>query len=495
MALPAPALAQTANGQLAAVLRRPDRGASTLTAPACARCRRRPAVTRSPGRPGRRTATSSRSPTSGKINVLDLATRTVDVVARRRVRAPATSTQHGRGRRQIGFRRVRTPTSALVSDADGRQRAGASARELDLATSAFALASNIDEYAYTVGTLLSGPASRLRARRSARPDTPGLVADGTALAYVDSRPRLRPRALRHHGSSAARPRTRASPPLPGELAALGAGRQRARVPPRRHGPGRCRRSRAPRPCRCPASTGATAVDWQPCTAARRSRLPVRARADVQRDDRAGDDADRPARRAARSAVHRSRRAAAATRARLRAAITARVSGSVYTPRPGFVGQDSVTYRVSNGGARLGPRARHGLRRPAAGRGRSGAAPEPPVGPGRGAVPERAGQADAGPQAHDARPAGVRSGVLVHRAPRRHAAGQEEEALQGHGAQARAGRRAACSRCGSSSRPSRRARLKTVFITGTVARGDRRHPARQARGRRPPLILRSGRGCI
>ena len=27
-----------------------------------------------------------------------------------------------------------------------------------------------------------------------------------------------------------------------------------------------------------------------------------------------------------------------------------VSGSVYTPRPGFVGQDSVTYRVSNGGA-------------------------------------------------------------------------------------------------------------------------------------------------
>ena len=27
-----------------------------------------------------------------------------------------------------------------------------------------------------------------------------------------------------------------------------------------------------------------------------------------------------------------------------------VSGSVYTPRPGFVGQDSVTYRVSNGSA-------------------------------------------------------------------------------------------------------------------------------------------------
>jgi hypothetical protein len=27
-----------------------------------------------------------------------------------------------------------------------------------------------------------------------------------------------------------------------------------------------------------------------------------------------------------------------------------VSGSVYTPRAGFVGQDSVTYRVSNGGA-------------------------------------------------------------------------------------------------------------------------------------------------
>ena len=27
-----------------------------------------------------------------------------------------------------------------------------------------------------------------------------------------------------------------------------------------------------------------------------------------------------------------------------------VSGSVYTPRSGFVGQDSVTYRVSNGGA-------------------------------------------------------------------------------------------------------------------------------------------------
>ena len=53
--------------------RRPPRHASTPTAPACGRCGRRRPPVRSPGSPGRRTATGSRSRTPAGSSVFDVA--------------------------------------------------------------------------------------------------------------------------------------------------------------------------------------------------------------------------------------------------------------------------------------------------------------------------------------------------------------------------------------------------------------------------------------
>ncbi len=317
---------------------------STLTARACARSTRRPAVIRSRDRPGPRTATNSRSPTRQDQrpgphhsvgDVLDDA-------------------RGGRPRRGPG----------VVADGDG-SASGASARTRSSAPSCRRRAGGSPSTACRHSGTWTSPTSALALASDIRPATP----TGSATAAVRSGSRPRARQRRDRTRPAWSRRTAA------QLAYVDTG-QRRRQPGSRssrstgHAENRkitdLAGGRSPRwapdgTCSSRSSAAATVMTVparQGRHAHRRPRHHRRHRrrlaalhrrqttvgcrsvlgADLQRDDRAGDDANRPARRAARPAVHRSGRAAAARSSWSPAATTA-ASATGSTPRgPGSWGR-------------------------------------------------------------------------------------------------------------------------------------------------------------
>ena len=138
---------------------------------------------------------------------------------------------------------------------------------------------------------------------------------------------------------------------PARLAALVARRARRSSTRRRrgaHGRGRERRRRGTVP-------GASRRRRRRLAAVRRRttrRLRVGRAAALQRVDGDGDDAGRPAGRPSGAAVHRPGGAAAVARRRQGRPTTARSPACATRPPPASSGQDTVTYRVSNGAARV-----------------------------------------------------------------------------------------------------------------------------------------------
>ena len=374
MALPAPALAQTSNGQLAVVLQ--DR----IVAVNADGTGLRPLYTPPSGDPirdrrGPRTATNSRSSTRTRSragprhpvgDVVDDAGRGG---ARRR-----PGVVGGRREHRLPARRAAL-IAASVSDAASRQLAGGSVGAHGPVDVRVRLCARIRRLAPTgsATAALRLDTRRLPARqRRDRTRPPGRRTAAQArlrrLGGASTAPGLRDLrivAARRKNRKRRRPFPAAAPRWAPDGGALV-------VPARRQVIEGAGPTRTHAPVVVPGIAGATAVDWQPCTSGKttvgcRSVLG----ADLQRGARAGDDGDRPARQAARSAVHRSGRAAAAARAGLRRRPRQRQRLGLHPAarvRRAGLGHLPGEQRQR----RLGPRARHGLRRPAAGRRRSGA---------------------------------------------------------------------------------------------------------------------------
>ena len=487
MALPAPALAQTPNGQLAVVLK--DRivavnddgtGLRPLYTPASGEPITGPAW--SPD--GNKLAFSYQD----KINVLDLTDRVV-----------TSLTTPGAGDRDVEPTWLRTGRSGSgASDRPGPRRPRTQTRERVSLGGAVGTSGP--------GRQRVGPRALVRHRRVRLPAR-------QPAGVVRRRPRARAGRERHPGLVGRR-----------HQAGLRRHRQRRRqraalpdVQRRRLRPSRSPTSRR-RPPRWAPDGNALAfirdgqvltVPWLasarrrwPSPAAHRrhrrglaavhgrddGRLPLGAGADLQRDDRAGDDAHRPARRAPGSALHRPGRPAAAGRARQgrrsrqpqRLALHAapRVRGAA----------TSVTYRVSNGSAVsdlvrvtvfVVPRpARPAPRRPRT--------PRPPS-------PRRRSSARASSRRWTASARRSSGSPAIRRARSRcvwkpRCAAREEAASGARRSRATlAPDRVLALRLKLPTKP--KGTLKTAFVTGTV-RGQRRLPAREARGHRAPLIRSS-----
>ncbi|MBE2319210.1 PD40 domain-containing protein [Solirubrobacter sp. CPCC 204708] len=252
----------------------------------------------------------------------------------------------------IGFRRI--TIGALGLEKQERMKvtlAGAvlSPRALDVGLSALAFGPSFDTYAFRLGTVLDWSGSRALELSLGATDTPAWSPAGTDLAYVetglgsvwagglrvisklaDSGPNLRITEL-----PAAAPRWS---PDGKALTFLRDGRVQT-VPA-------VKDSTA---AEVPGLSSATAVDWQPCvggvTLSCRSVLPPVCSATAPQ---VATQADQPVEIPVASCTDPANLP-------LRFVLDkdgehGSVTGTTYTPRPGFTGQDTIQYRMSNGTA-------------------------------------------------------------------------------------------------------------------------------------------------
>ena len=344
-ALPGAAHAQVANGQLAVLLRdriatvNPDgTGLRSLYVPPYGEIT---SLTWSPD--GNKLAIIW----DGNVVVVDVATRKAEQLTDpppgQYDADPAWMTNG----ESIGFRRGQT--RYRVSASGSTAALGA----LDEPADAFAYAAGLNRWAYRTGSHLY---LSTRAEFELRGTAAGPLAfsrKGSALAYVDD------------GTS---------PAYPGGLTIIdevwGTARHTWVAPPpvaavrwapddaqlvfvRDEGLHIVAAQEAATPVAVPGVTGAVAVDWQPCTGettvgcrsllaptCSTSSVRVTTPADVPVELAPAPCAD-PAGLPLRLEIDRP-------------GVHGTVSGTVYTPRPGFTGQDTLSYRVSNGTAQSDP---------------------------------------------------------------------------------------------------------------------------------------------
>lgn len=252
----------------------------------------------------------------------------------------------------IGFRRASPgpPAKQETMRVNLRGDVGAP-RRLDPDLSALALGSNLDTYAYRIGSLLAwtGPGLELSMFADG---TPAWSPRGGELAYIELgsplppipyQPGLRVVNVTNDGGN----RLIVPPPVEaprwapaGDELTYVRGGEVMRVAARRE---------APTPVALPGIANATAVAWQPCvngvTAACESVLsPVCSALTAQVTTQSGVPVELPA-------------APCSDPAGLPLRVVpdkdpehGSLAGTVYTPRPGYIGQDTISYRVSNGKA-------------------------------------------------------------------------------------------------------------------------------------------------
>ncbi|MDA0172016.1 Ig-like domain-containing protein [Solirubrobacter taibaiensis] len=345
-ALPAPALAQTANGQLAVVLQdrivavNPDgTGLRSLYTPPSGGEISGPAW--SPD--GNKLAFIWQ----GKVAVFDVATRKAEQLtnpgAGEYDADPAWSVSGD----SIGYRRV-----GLAGLTHQRRRVALTGTEaqlpfMDPGTTSFAYAPGLGQWAFTIGPLLFLSTLEDFPIVDGATGTPAWSRDGRALTYVDTGSvfgagltvvtdiTTTPKNTRVTALPAKAPRWA---PDGNALAFL-----------RADAVFTVRATKDATPVTVPGTTGATAVDWQPCTVETtvgcRSVLPPTCSATTAQVTTLTDQpVELPA------APCTDPAGLQLTLVLVKDGDHGSLTGSIYTPRPGFVGQDSVTYRVTNGSA-------------------------------------------------------------------------------------------------------------------------------------------------
>ena len=465
-ALCAPALAAPANGQLAAVA---DGRLVTVNADGSG-LRTLPVAGRGSDHRARlvaRTATGSRSSRRAEIIV---STSRRGRVADAHAGARATPTRRGR---RTGRRSGSGAARRLLAVPGGRRRTASRCRSScpPARPPSPGRRTCTDVRAVVAAALLSWPGCR------------SIAAGGRRHRRRGRRTAARSRSRDAGGLSTITPRRPAPTPV-ARGAAPGSPRwspdaTRAGLSPPA---ARCARSRARaawrRRGRCSGRAASAAVDWQPCVAGRDAELRVGRAAALQRAGArpSTTQADQPVDLPAPPCTDPAARAADARR-RQGARTTARSPACATRRRAGFSGQDTRrlprqqrrrasprSYRVT---VFVVPRPRAAAPPPAT--------PAAGARPGR-AVPERARDAAAGPQAHDAGAGSscdqdcslaVRlTGDAAHQA-RRSRGPQVKRSIAAERVRAR---------CGCGCRPSRAGTLKTVWITGARAQRGRRRRA-------------------
>ena len=357
---------------------------STPTAAGCARCRCRTRA-RSPSSRGRPDGNRLAFVTAGEISVLELATgRVVALTAGARDANPAWSADGTRSGSGAAWRSFRVAGG-------GRRRRSRAAQLLGRLTTEIAWAPDLHgRHAPSSPALLVLAGPRPAAGR--RPALPAWAPDGSA-----ARVRRRRRAVDDR-AAAARPSRSLDGAAPGSPR-WSPDSTRARLSPPA---ARCARvtlaTGAPRRSRSPGVERVGPVDWQPCVAgvtlSCESVAPPRCSAPAAT---ATTQADQPVDLPG-AAVHRPGGAPAVARRRQGAGPRHALRPALHAGAPASRARTRSTYRVSNGVAESETLPRHGLRRPA-----PVPAPRRPGHAGRRcscrrAVPERARDAAAGPQA-------------------------------------------------------------------------------------------------